>query len=79
MGIRVIDTIPEIRMAKLMTLTNEIRRTVDAGGGAVEASRALVQMLAPFAPFISEELWRSALGDPSSVHTSSWPSLRPYR
>src|SRR5206468_3677563 len=45
-------------VAKLMMLTNEIRRAVDGGRPAVEASRALVQMLAPLAPFISEELWR---------------------
>jgi leucyl-tRNA synthetase len=64
-------------VAKLMTLTNEIRRTIDSGRGAVGASRALVQMLAPFAPFISEELWRSVLVEPASVHSSSWPAFDP--
>ena len=33
----------------------------------------LVRLLAPFAPFITESLWRS-LGHQSSVHTSNFPS-----
>ena len=34
-------------------------------------------MLAPFAPFAAEELWREVLGNGSSVHVSSWPSYDP--
>jgi len=64
-------------ISKLMVLTNEIRAALDAGSGALEASRALVVMLAPFAPFASEELWRAALGEAASVHTASWPTFDP--
>ncbi len=66
-----------VAISKLMVLSNEIRSTLDAGGGAREAAVALVQMLAPIAPFLSEELWREALGNDSSVHVSSWPSHDP--
>jgi leucyl-tRNA synthetase len=31
-----------------------------------------LQLLAPFAPFITEELWKN-MGNTSSIHTSSWP------
>jgi leucyl-tRNA synthetase len=34
-------------------------------------------MLAPFAPFAAEELWRGVLGRGSSVHVSSWPEHDP--
>ena len=34
-------------------------------------------MLAPFAPFAAEELWREELGSGSSVHVSSWPAYDP--
>ena len=64
-------------ISKLQVLTNEMRTTLDAGGGALGAGRALVQMLAPFAPFAAEELWRVELGEPASVHRSSWPSFDP--
>ena len=64
-----------VAIAKLMVLTNEIRSALDAGAGAGEASTALVQMIAPMAPFVAEELWRETLGNDSSVHMSSWPAF----
>jgi leucyl-tRNA synthetase len=64
-----------VAISKLMVLTNEMRSALDAGGAARGAGEALVQMLAPFAPFASEELWREVLGHASSVHTSTWPSF----
>ena len=37
-----------------------------------EAVKALLNLLAPFAPFITEELWR-AIGGDGSVHSQPWP------
>jgi len=61
-------------ISKLMVLTNDL---MELGGDAAdadvaEAVRALVQMLAPFAPFMTEELWQR-LGGEGSVHRSRWP------
>ncbi len=64
-------------ISKLMVLTNEMRSALDAGGGAKLAARALAQLLAPLAPFTAEELWREVLGEPASVHVSSWPVFDP--
>jgi leucyl-tRNA synthetase len=64
-------------ISKLMVLTNEIRSTLDGGGGARGAAIALTQMLAPLAPFAAEELWREVLGEGSSVHVSAWPTYDP--
>jgi leucyl-tRNA synthetase len=64
-------------ISKLMVLTHEIRSALDAGRGARAASEALVQMLAPLAPFTAEELWREDLGHQESVHRSSWPTFDP--
>jgi leucyl-tRNA synthetase len=61
-------------ISKLMVLTNEMRSVLDTGGGATGAARALVQLLAPLAPFAAEELWRTVLGGDSSVHASAWPT-----
>ena len=36
----------------------------------------LLQLLAPFAPYITEELWNQ-LGKQNSIHTSSWPRFDP--
>jgi leucyl-tRNA synthetase len=65
-----------VAIAKLMTLTNELGKALEAGatGGAVrDAAETLVQMVAPFAPHIAEELWRGPLGYRESVFHSQWP------
>ena len=64
-------------ISKLQVLSNEMRSALDAGGGALAAATALAPMLAPFAPFAAEELWREVLGNGSSVHVSSWPAYDP--
>ena len=64
-----------VAISKLQVLTNGMRSALDAGDGAREAATALAIMLAPLAPFASEELWREVLGNPTSVHLASWPSF----
>jgi leucyl-tRNA synthetase len=61
-------------IAKLMELTNEISNLAPGAADAdvVEAIEALVLMLAPMAPFITEELWHR-LGRDGSVHKAPWP------
>jgi leucyl-tRNA synthetase len=66
-----------VAISKLMVLTHEIRSTLDAGGAARGAAEALVLMLAPMAPFLSEELWREALGHERTVHEAAWPVFDP--
>ena len=65
-----------VAIARLMELTNAIRKSVDAGHlGAPsvnEAVAALTTMLAVFAPYTAEECW-SRLGHAPSVHQQSWP------
>jgi leucyl-tRNA synthetase len=41
-----------------------------------EAARALVLLLAPFAPHLAEELW-DRLGEPASVAAQPWPRYEP--
>ena len=62
-----------VAISKLMVLTNGMRSALDGGGAARGAAEAFVQMLAPFAPFAAEELWREVLGHGESVHVSNWP------
>jgi leucyl-tRNA synthetase len=66
-----------VAVARLMELTSEVRRTLDTGGGAREGARTLVLLAAPLAPFITEELWHEALGEPTSVHVAAWPGFDP--
>jgi leucyl-tRNA synthetase len=68
-----------VAIAKLMTLTNaltEAQREGRGGPDAYDAAERLTLMLAPFAPFVTEELWR-VLGSDRSVHRAAWPSFDP--
>ncbi|MDH7475857.1 MAG: leucine--tRNA ligase [Microgenomates group bacterium] len=38
-----------------------------------ENAKKFLQILAPFAPFLTEEIWREVLGEKTSIHLSSWP------
>jgi leucyl-tRNA synthetase len=70
-------------VAKLMELSNTLfryRGTAVAGGEEWdEAMRLLLQMLAPAAPHVTDELWSrrlAARGEAwSSIHTSTWPTV----
>ncbi len=61
-------------ISALMVLLNEFESTP----GAVLPSdrRAFLQLLAPFAPYITEELWVT-LGGKGSIHVSAWPTFDP--
>ncbi|GAC1482561.1 MAG: hypothetical protein NVS1B7_5270 [Candidatus Saccharimonadales bacterium] len=64
-------------IAAMMEAVNELYKlklTVPLGSVQWhEALTTLVQLVAPFAPHLSEELWQQ-LGQPDSVHVSSWPN-----
>jgi len=57
-----------VGMAALMEYVNGMNEV----GADEEAVKALVLMLAPMAPYISEEMW-SKLGGKFSVHQQRWP------
>jgi leucyl-tRNA synthetase len=64
-------------IAAMMALVNDLyKEKIDKGLGKTPAWQfafdSLVQMVAPFAPHIAEELWQD-LGHSQSVHISQWP------
>jgi leucyl-tRNA synthetase len=68
-------------ISKLMVLSNGLADAVRAGRASAaqrrDTAERLVLLLAPLAPFITEELWRGALGKGTSVHVSPWPEFDP--
>jgi leucyl-tRNA synthetase len=63
-------------ISALMELSNAIGDELAAGGDVAEAYATLIQLLHPFAPHITEELW-SMLGRKGFVLTSQWPKADP--
>lgn len=60
-------------ISAFMVATNELGRL---GCRERAVLRELVVVMAPFAPFLSEELWH-ALGETDSVHRTSFPTFDP--
>ncbi|MBK5215189.1 MAG: class I tRNA ligase family protein [Candidatus Pacebacteria bacterium] len=56
-------------VSSMMILLNEIEKFENIGKAEF---KILLQMLAPFAPHVTEELW-SNTGEKKSIHKSSWP------
>jgi len=61
-------------IAAIMEFVNEIAKAKKLKPVVLET---LVLLLAPFAPFIAEELWCEALEKKYSVHQQSWPKYDP--
>lgn len=59
-------------ISSLMEMLNEFR---DRDSVAPETMAVFVRLLAPFAPHLTEELWRD-LGGEESVHLQSWPDFK---
>ncbi len=65
---RLMETINELYKLKLQITFDQAPET---WGWAI---RTLLQLLAPFAPHVTEELW-AQLGEKDSIHTSTWPQF----
>ncbi|WP_293697460.1 class I tRNA ligase family protein, partial [uncultured Agrococcus sp.] len=68
-------------VARLMELTNQIRKTVDAGPGAAdpavrEAVETLALGLALFSPYTAEDMWER-LGHEPSIANVVWAEAEP--
>ncbi len=74
---RVTEDVSEFKyntsIAAIMELTNEIGEK----GADNRILKAVVQLLAPFAPHLMEELWSVNLKQKGSVHFSAWPKYNP--
>ncbi len=62
-------------VAALMEALNDLNKFDKKGGPAWRAAISdFTKLLAPFAPHITEEVWREILGNNNSVHLSDWPT-----
>jgi leucyl-tRNA synthetase len=63
-------------IALMMSFADEVNGEATAGRGRVVDAETLLQLLAPLAPHLTEELWERT-GHSGSVHHSRWPSFDP--
>ncbi|GAB4219233.1 MAG: leucine--tRNA ligase [Candidatus Microgenomates bacterium] len=67
-------------IAAMMEFINAFEKSVEVKSQkskvkslSIENAKKFLQILAPFAPFITEEIWREVFGEKTSIHLSSWP------
>jgi leucyl-tRNA synthetase len=74
---KVTSDIPEVKfntsIAAMMEFLNDYERNPQ--GLSKENTRKFLQILAPFAPFMTEEIWRNVFGEKTSIHLSDWPKV----
>lgn len=59
-------------IAAMMEFLNEYEKTPHL---SVENAKKFLQILAPFAPFMTDYIWRNLMGEKSSIHISNWPTV----
>lgn len=62
-------------ISSMMICLNEFEKSENV---SVSDFKIFLQILAPFAPHITEELWY-ILGETKSIHKSSWPNYNPQK
>ncbi len=70
---KVTDDIKEFKYNTSIAAIMELVNTIQELGADNKILKTLVQLLAPFAPHITEELWSEVLKLDGSVHNSVWP------
>jgi len=65
-------------IAAMMEFLNEWESKVQGQKSQVEnlnaeEAKKFIQILAPFAPFITEKIWRDILHEKTSIHSAPWP------
>jgi len=81
---KVTDDISQIKfntaIAAMMEFVNEWEKTLKVKRSTLSVNNAkkFLQILAPFAPFLTEEIWREFFGEKKSIHLSSWPKAEVF-
>ena len=74
--LKVTEAIEDLRfnvaISQMMILVNQLQKSE---GYSLDTIKTLLQLLAPFAPHLAEELWESLGGKPSIIY-EPWPQAR---
>jgi len=74
---KVTSDIPEVKfntsIAAMMEFLNDYEKNPQ--GLSKENAKKFLQILAPFAPFMTEEIWKNIFAEKESIHLSAWPKI----
>jgi len=81
---KVTDDVSHIKfntaIAAMMEFVNEWEKALNVKHSTLNVNEAkkFLQILAPFTPFLTEEIWREIFGEKTSIHLSSWPKAKVF-
>ena len=74
---KVTEDIPALKFNTAIASMMEFLNVWENRKLSKDEAKKFLLILAPFAPYIAEELWHSTLGENESIHTSIWPDADP--
>ncbi|MBP9691611.1 class I tRNA ligase family protein, partial [Candidatus Woesebacteria bacterium] len=60
---------------KDMDSSSDSNRTQNDRALSTDDAKKFLKILSPFAPFITEEIWKNTFGEPQSIHSAPWPEV----
>jgi leucyl-tRNA synthetase len=81
---KVTDDVSHIKfntaIAAMMEFVNEWEKALNVKHSTLNVNEAkkFLQILAPFTPFLTEEIWREIFVEKTSIHLSSWPKAKVF-
>ncbi len=70
---KVTDDIPQMKFNTSIAAMMEFVNVWEGKTLPKEEAKQFLKILAPFAPFMAEEIWREVLQEKGSIHLSAWP------
>ena len=67
--------IPDVKLNTPIALLMEFLNSWESASKPLSKiqAEAFLKLLAPFAPFVTDHIWRTVFGYKSSIHSESWP------
>ena len=73
--LKVTKDIPSVKFNTSIAAMMEFLNEWEGNTLSKENAKKFLQILAPFAPFITEEIWSQVFGEKDSIHVSVWPAV----
>ena len=74
---KVTDDIENLHYNTAVSALMILLRDLEENGASKNNMETFLKLLAPFAPYLTEEIWREHLGHETSVHREAWPTYDP--
>lgn len=72
---KVTEDTPELKFNTAIAAMMEFINEWENNKITIKHAKDFLKLLAPYAPFIAEEIWKTVFEETNSVHTAAWPTV----